>query len=149
MRVRMSPAATALACAAGLALLVLPALLWDGSGDPPLSPGLAPEAEGPSTGGATSLAGEVASVSGVQLLESELDVGEAAARVLGERRDAGGCVVARSGYLDLSGRTWGCVLQGSDWVEVVVVRGDAGGDGCEVVTMRMDAEDVASSVAGG
>lgn len=149
MRVRMSPAATVLACAAGLALLVLSALLRDGSGDLALSSGLAPEAEGPSTGDAVSLASEVASASGAHLLKSELDVREAAARVLGERRDAGDCVVARAGYLDLSGRAWGCVLQGSGWVEVVVVRGDAGEGGSEVVTMRMDAGDVASSVGGG
>lgn len=149
MRVRMSPAATVLACAAGLALLVLSALLRDGSGDLALSSGLAPEAEGLSTGDAVSLASEVASASGAQLLKSELDVREAAARVLGERRDAGDCVVARAGYLDLSGRAWGCVLQGSGWVEVVVVRGDAGEGGSEVVTMRMDAGDVASSVGGG
>ncbi len=145
----MLPAVTVLACAAGLALLVIPALLRDGSGGLVPSPGLVPEAEGPSAGDAALLAGEVASVSGAQLLESELDVREAAARVLGERRAAGDCVVARSGYLDLSGRTWGCVLQGSGWVEVVVVSEDAGGDGSEVVTMRMDAEDVAASVGGG
>ena len=126
----MLPAVTVLACAAGLALLVIPALLRDGSGGLVPSPGLAP-------------------VPGAQLLESEPDVTEAAARVLGERRAAGDCVVARSGYLDLSGRTWGCVLQGSGWVEVVVVSEDAGGDGSEVVTMRMDAEDVAASVGGG
>lgn len=149
MRARTSPAAPVLACAAGLVLVVLLTLSGEDPGGVASSPGAAPGAERQWDEDAELLAGEVASASGARLLESELDVREAAARVLGERRDAGDCVVARSGYLDLSGRAWGCVLQGSGWVEVVVVSEDADGDGSEVVTVRMDAEDVAASVGGG
>lgn len=73
--------------------------------------------------------------------ESALPLEEEATRVLGRRRQEGNCVVARSGYLDLSGRVWGCVLQGDGWSEVIVVlEGD--GDGCDVLSCRMDAREV-------
>lgn len=32
------------------------------------------------------------------------------------------CVLAQSGYLDLLGNTWGCVIEGDGWVDVCVVR---------------------------
>ncbi|WP_407416615.1 hypothetical protein, partial [Paratractidigestivibacter faecalis] len=43
---------------------------------------------------------------------SELPAAEEAERVLDEYAARGDCVVARSGWLDLLGRTWGCVIQG-------------------------------------
>ena len=73
--------------------------------------------------------------------ESSLPLEEEAACVLGRRRQEGNCVVARSGYLDLSGRVWGCALQGDGWSEVIVVlEGD--GDGCDVLSCRMDAREI-------
>ena len=73
--------------------------------------------------------------------ESALPLEEEAACVLERRRQEGNCVVARSGYLDLSGRVWGCVLQGDGWSEVIVVlEGD--GDGCDVLSCRLDAREI-------
>lgn len=68
-----------------------------------------------------------------------VDEGE---RVLEGYRLRGDCIVAQAGYLDLSGKVWGCVVQGAGWVELCVIReGDEGGS--EVVSWHMDAEDVA------
>lgn len=69
---------------------------------------------------------------------SELPAAEEAERVLDEYVARGDCVVARSGWLDLLGRTWGCVIQGEGWVDVCVV-GEREGGGSEVGVMRMDA----------
>lgn len=69
---------------------------------------------------------------------SELPAAEEAERVLDEYAARGDCVVARSGWLDLLGRTWGCVIQGEGWVDVCVV-GEREGGGSEVGVMRMDA----------
>lgn len=73
--------------------------------------------------------------------ESALPLEEEAACVLGRRRQEGNCVAARSGYLDLSGRVWGCVLQGDGWSEVIVVL-EGTGDGCDVLSCRMDAREI-------
>ena len=68
-----------------------------------------------------------------------VDEGE---RVLEGYRLRGDCIVAQAGYLDLSGKMWGCVVQGAGWVELCVIReGDEGGS--EVVSWHMDADDVA------
>ena len=68
-----------------------------------------------------------------------VDEGE---RVLEGYRLRGDCIVAQAGYLDLSGKVWGCVVQGAGWVELCVIReGDEGGS--EVVSWHMDADDVA------
>lgn len=73
--------------------------------------------------------------------ESGLPLVEEGEGILEGYRRRGDCVVARAGYLDLSGRVWGCVVQGAGWVEVSVVReGDEGGS--EVFSWRMDADDV-------
>lgn len=69
---------------------------------------------------------------------SELSVTEEAGRVLDGYAAEGDCVVARSGWLDLLGRAWGCVIQGEGWVDVCVVNEREGG-GSEVGVMRMDA----------
>ena len=74
---------------------------------------------------------------------SELGVCECAAGLLEERRVRRDCVIARAGYLDLLGRTWGCVLQGNGWVEVCLVTEAPDGRGSSVGVWRMDAADVA------
>ena len=130
-------AALAVLALVGTALL---ALLVAGDAASPTGGGALAEADPPPVGEG------VPSAPAVPLAEreaytSELDLEDEAARVLEERRERGDCVVARSGYLDLAGRTWGCVLQGSGWAEVVIVsEGDAGGS--SVVRLLMDAEDV-------
>lgn len=81
--------------------------------------------------------------------ESELALVDETERVLEERKGRGDCVVSKAGYLDLAGRTWGCVLQGDGWAEVLVVSEDEEGTGCEVVSWRMDAEDAERALEGG
>lgn len=76
--------------------------------------------------------------------ESDQGVGHEAARALEELRERGDCVLVRSGYLDLSGRVWGCVVQGAGWSEVRLVSG--GASGCEVVTLRMEASEVRAAL---
>ena len=70
---------------------------------------------------------------------SDRDVREEASELLADRREEGDCVLMRAGYLDLFGGTWGCVLQGVDWVEICLVGEE--GDGCVVGVWRMDVDD--------
>ena len=73
--------------------------------------------------------------------ESDRSLAEEGERVLEDYRLRGDCIVAQAGYLDLSGKVWGCVVQGAGWVELCVIReGDEGGS--EVVSWHMDADDV-------
>ena len=89
----------------------------------------------------TPLAETVLEGARVSRSESDLGVVEEGKRLLERYRGRGDCVVAQAGYLDLGGRTWGCVMQGEGWVELCVVQeGDEGGS--TVVTRRMDADDV-------
>lgn len=69
---------------------------------------------------------------------SELPVAEEADRLLGDYAGRKDCIVAQSGWLDLLGRTWGCVIQGEGWVDLCVVSEREAG-GSEVGVMRMDA----------
>ena len=54
--------------------------------------------------------------------ESDRTLVEEGEAVLEGYRSRGDCVLARAGYLDLTGRTWGCVTQGAGWVEICIVR---------------------------
>lgn len=76
---------------------------------------------------------------------SSRDVPDEAAEVLRERGEQGDCLVVRSGYLDLFGGVWGCVLQGGDWAEVCLVVEGAEGGGCSVARWRMSVDDVAGA----
>lgn len=75
------------------------------------------------------------------------DVPEAAAEVLFAYRDRGDCLLAESGYLDLYGDAWGCVIQGEGWVDVCVLRGEADGDASVATVVRMDAAAWATTAA--
>lgn len=81
--------------------------------------------------------------------ESELALVDEAARVLEERASDADSIVVRSGYLDLSGKVWACVLQGEGSVEVLMVSESSGGAGSEVVSWSMDAEDAAALAGAG
>ena len=79
---------------------------------------------------------------------SELPLEEEGSRVLERYRSRGDCVLAQAGYLDLTGRVWGCVVQGDGWAEVCLVEDGHDGNGCSVSVVRMDAEDVSGLVDG-
>ena len=81
--------------------------------------------------------------------ESELALVDEAARVLEERAGDADSIVVRSGYLDLSGKVWACVLQGERSVEVLMVSESPGGAGSEVVSWSMDVEDAAALAGAG
>lgn len=66
------------------------------------------------------------------------DVPDAATDLLNAYRSRQDCLLAQSGYLDLYGEAWGCVIQGGAWVDVCVVRGDAEETRSMVSVVRMD-----------
>lgn len=92
---------------------------------------------------------DAAGSGGERSWSSELSLEDEAARVLGEAAERGDCVLARAGYLDLLGGTWGCVTQGSGWTEVCVVWARTDGTGCEARAWRLDASELAVQRGGG
>ena len=48
-----------------------------------------------------------------------------------------GVVLARAGYLDLTGDVWSCTVLGPGWVDTCVVSEDEDSGGCTVVRVRM------------
>ena len=135
--------ALALLAAATIALLAL------AGGGGPSGPGAAPGAAERDDGSGrwTEDVEALLEETGVSYRQVDVrsgqDVRSQAASLLEERRERGDCVLVRSGYLDLFGRAWGCVLQGSGWVELVLVTEDGDGAGCSAVVWRMDGGDVA------
>lgn len=93
--------------------------------------------------------GDASGADGARSWSSELSLEDEAARVLGEAAERGDCVLARAGYLDLTGGTWGCVTQGSGWAEVCVVWARTDGTGCEARAWRLDASELAARRGGG
>ena len=80
-----------------------------------------------------------------EVRSSELSVEDEAARVLEDYRQRGDCVVAQAGYLDLVGRTWGCVTQGEGWAELCLV--SEGPDAAsEVFVWHLDASEVGAEL---
>ena len=76
----------------------------------------------------------------------DLTLRDAARRVLAQYRDCGEPVVlVRSGYLDVTGKVWGCVVEGDGWVDVCELVSAAGG-GTEVHVTRMDADEWARTM---
>lgn len=133
--------------AGALAALLVVALLALGAGD-------GGDDAGPSEGDGAGALGELVSDEAPGVVSSALSSAEARGyesdrtlveegeAVLEGYRSRGDCVLAQAGYLDLMGRTWGCVTQGAGWVEVCIVREASDGGGCSVATWRMDSEDV-------
>lgn len=74
--------------------------------------------------------------SSTSVREVDLGVVEAAREVLGEYRSQDEAVLAYAGWIDLLGRTWGCVVRGSSWSELCLVC--EAGEGSRVTTVRME-----------
>ncbi|MCH3948340.1 MAG: hypothetical protein LKI67_04520 [Olsenella sp.] len=72
-------------------------------------------------------------------------VPEAAASLVREYEGRGDCVLVRSGYLDLSGKVWSMVVEGSGWVDVCIVQSTNDGKS-ESKVMHMDAAEWAASL---
>ena len=72
---------------------------------------------------------------------SPLDLQEEATKDLEGYREAGSCILLGSGYLGITGSSWGCLVQGDGWVEVRVVSQVEGDDGSRVMVAHMDVEE--------
>lgn len=69
----------------------------------------------------------------------EGEVEQVAARLLCAYRDRGDCVLASSGYLDLFGSVWSCVVEGDGWADVCLVVQMDEGQLCQVSVTHLDA----------
>lgn len=80
------------------------------------------------------------------------DLPDAAAALLAEYGAEPGTLLARSGWLDLVGRVWGCVVMGPGWVDVCLLsdgHADGQSDGrTRVKTLRMEVSEWRDSYAG-
>lgn len=74
------------------------------------------------------------------------DLQQVAVDLLTSYRDAHDCVLARSGYLDLFGSVWGCVVRGGDWVDICIVTESAEGTSCEVRVLRLDRDEAVEAL---
>ncbi len=147
MRWRGLAAALALVCAAALGLASLCADVRDAPGTDPTQGAEGQGApERPVAEEVDRTLGDLGVSPQRSERVSERSVAREAGELLEERRARGDCVLARSGYLDLFGRTWGCVLQGNGWVEICLVSGTGADEGCVVVSWLMSAADVAGRV---
>ena len=145
MRVRW--AAGALAALVALVLIV--ATRGEGSGRAEEGAGdAAPSAGAPEGEGMPAPVADALSSAEETSVWCEKPLVETGREVLEDFRSRGDCVLAGAGYLDLTGRTWGCVAQGAGWVEICVVREEADGGGCSVASWRMDAGDVDARALG-
>ncbi|MGN0287179.1 MAG: hypothetical protein ACI4B6_05875 [Atopobiaceae bacterium] len=68
-----------------------------------------------------------------------------ARQTLEEYQQRGDCLLRSSGYLDLLGNVWGCVIDGGGWVDVVVVRSTPD-EGAKRSVVRMDAKEWAAEL---
>lgn len=158
LSVRRPRVAVVLAIAA---CAVIAAVVMAGLGEPPVSSDNAAFSTGaPETGGIDETAGGDGRDGGRPRLPTEeplsgeegagqssgvTSVPEVAANLVCEYEQRGDCVLVRSGFLDLSGRVWSMVVEGSGWVDVCIVqRADDGT--CETKVMHMDAAEWAASL---
>lgn len=119
----------------GLASPIEPLPWTGGASSPPLPDG--GDANLGVSSGAGSLGGLALSApSSTSVREVDLGVVEAAREVLDEYRSQGEVVLAHAGWIDLLGRTWGCVVRGPSWSELCLVC--EAGEGSRVTTVRME-----------
>ena len=68
---------------------------------------------------------------------------EGASQLLGEYSQDSACVLAQSGYLDLQGHVWACVVTGGGWADICIVRQADSGEAAQVYCWRIDQGSVA------
>ncbi len=83
-----------------------------------------------------------ASDAGVSSFTEKGSVEQVATHLLSSYQERGDCVLASSGYVDLLGSAWSCVVQGGDWVDVCTVFEDTDTATCEVRVLRLEADEV-------
>ena len=70
----------------------------------------------------------------------DADLIETASDVLTTYKETKTCALAFSGYLDLMGKQWACVVHGGSWVDCVFVN-EKTSDTTEVTTLRFSSDD--------
>ena len=68
---------------------------------------------------------------------------EGASQLLGEYSQDSACVLAQSGYLDLQGHVWGCVVTGGGWADICIVKQADSDEAAQVYCWRIDQGSVA------
>ena len=68
---------------------------------------------------------------------------EGASQLLGEYSQDSACVLAQSGYLDLQGHVWGCVVTGGGWADICIVKQADSDETAQVYCWRIDQGSVA------
>ena len=71
------------------------------------------------------------------------DLVHVAQNLLSTYRDAGDCVLAQAGYLDLLGSVWGCVVFGGEWADMCVIGEVEEGESCQICVLRLTREELA------
>ncbi len=71
---------------------------------------------------------------------------EGASQLLDQYAQDESCALAQSGYLDLQGRVWGCVVVGESWADICVVKQSDLGETAQVLCWRIDQDSVASGI---
>ena len=102
---------------------------------------------GEETGG--EVVGPQGSTDGLRTTVERGGVEQVATRLLCTYRDTGECVLASSGYLDLLGSVWGCVVEGDGWVEVCLVCEQSQDDTCKVSVLHMEPNEIAQVMGDG
>ena len=133
-------------------------LLWpkaaaldrQGWGAPSAEMPQAPDASGGQPGIGSALEGLAEKLPpGAESLPYELETREcdeplelAASELLEAYRAQRGCALVQSGYLDLAGNAWSCVVSGDGWVDVcVLARAGDDQERSEVCVMRMEVDE--------
>lgn len=80
-----------------------------------------------------------------RVVEDELS--GAATSLLEEYEQQDGVLLVRSGWVDLLGRVWGCVLMGPGWVDVCLASEEVGGAQTRIRTLRMEVSEWRDSYA--
>ncbi len=75
-------------------------------------------------------------------------VEEGASQLLDKYAQDSACVLVQSGYLDLQGRVWGCVVMGESWADICVVKQGDSNKTARVLCWRIDQESVAQELGG-
>ena len=94
------------------------------------------------------LLADLVATGGLESRVQEGGVEEVATSVLSSYRDQGDCVLASTGYLDLYGSVWSCVVRGSRWADVCIVSAGEDDSVCQVIVMRMNEDEVAALLEG-
>ena len=68
---------------------------------------------------------------------------EGASQLLDEYSQDSACVLAQSGYLDLQGHVWGCVVTGGGWADICIVKQADSDEAAQVYCWRIDQGSVA------